>query len=291
MKRMFILALCVLALYSCSLSKEPASTTEDTPYWWPTILREGASYYVYSDEYHQSVIDIIDSAYRQLRDSSVSTAELEQYICRMNNAIEDAILNDTSLLFPHMMRATAHNFGGTIFPYDLDRLGNIECAFSLTVTLPYLWQTLSNETCDLMTLSLCENSYSSLARSAFVVLYKNDNSDTGYYGNYAAVFLTDAIDTSISSVVIHLYDTNGNQLEGTLGYGGVDVSVTDNNDVRLFFSLDDFIGALSKSETMTITYQTSSGEVSMTALHGQTFREQLKDCPRLKAIMDKNANK
>lgn len=205
----------------------------------------------------------------------------------MNTAIENAILNDTSLMFPHMMRATARNFGGTIFPYDLERMGNIECALSLTVTLPYLWQTSSNETSDLMTMSFCENSYSSMARNAFVVLCKNDNSDTGYYGNYAAIFLSDGIDTSIISCVIHLYDSDGNSLDGTLGYGGVDASVTDDNIVRLFFTLDDFLDALSKSETMTITYQTTSGEVSMTALHGQTFREQIKDCSRLKTILDK----
>ena len=130
-----------------------------------------------------------------------------------------------------------------------------------------------------MTLSLCENSYSSLARNAFIVLCKNDD-----YGDYAAIFLSDGIDTSIASVVIHMYDEEGNSLDGT-GYGGVDVSVTDDNIVQLFFALDDFLDALLKSETMIITYQTSSGEVSMTAPHGQTFREQLNDCPRLKALI------
>ena len=280
MKRLLIIGLCTLALCSCSRFY---NTIEDPqPHgWWPKILREGASHYGYTDEYHQSVIDIIDSAYWQLGDGTVSTAELEPYICRMNSAIEKAILNDTSLMFPHMMRATARNFGGTIFPYDLDRLGNIECALSLTVKSPNLWQTSSNETGDLMTLSLCENSYSSLARNAFIVLCKNDDS-----GDYAAIFLSDGIDTSIASVVIHLYDEEGNSLDGTLGYGGVDVSVTDDNIVQLFFALDDFLDALSKSETITITYQTSSGEVSMTATHGQTFREQIKDCPRLKAIIE-----
>ena len=231
-------------------------------------------------------MDSNDSTYRIIGDSTALIAKLEQNICRMNSAIVNAIHNDTTLLFPHMMRATARNFGGTIFPYNLDRLGNIECAFSLTVTTPYLWQTLSNETGDLMTLSLCENSYSSMARNAFVVLCKNDDSDTGYYGNYAAIFLSDGIDTSIVSVVIHLYDEEGTSLDGTLGYGGVDANVTDDNIVRLFFTLDDFMDALSKSETMTITYQTASGEVSMAALHGQTFREQIKDCPRLKTILD-----
>ena len=250
-------------------------------------MRDGAFYCGYTDEYHQSVIDIIDSAYRIICYSTASTAELEPYICRMNTAIKNAILNDTLLVFTHMMRATARNFGGPFFPYDLDRLGNIECAVSLTVTTPYLWQTTSNEIGDLMTLSLCENSYSSLARNAFVVLCKNDDSDTGYYGNYAAIFLSDGIDTSITSVVIHLYDAKGNSLDGTLlGYGGVDASVTDDNIVRLFFTLDDFMDALSKSETMTITYQTASGEVSMTVPHGQTFREQIIDCPRLETILE-----
>ena len=286
MKRLLIIGLCALAFCSCSRNKYHNTIEDPHPQgWWPTILREGASHYGYTDSYHQSVIDIIDSAYWQLGDRTVSTAELEPYICRMNSAIEKAILNDTSLMFPHMMRATARNFGGTIFPYDLDRLGNIECALSLTVKSPYLWQTSSNETGDLMTLSLCENSYSSLARNAFIVLCKNDD-----YGDYAAIFLSDGIDTSIASVVIHMYDEEGNSLDGTLGYGGVDVSVTDDNIVQLFFALDDFLDALSKSESMAITYQSASGEVSMTAMHGQTFKEQIKDCPRLKAILDEKIN-
>ena len=277
MKRLLIIGLCALAFCSCSRYH----TIED-PHpqgWWPTILREGASHYGYTDSYHQSVIDIIDSAYWQLGDSTVSTAELEPYICRMNSAIEKAILNDTSLMFPHMMRATARNFGGTIFPYDLDRLGNIECALSLTVKSPNLWQTSSNETGDLMTLSLCENSYSSLVRNAFIVLCKNDD-----YGDYAAIFLSDGIDTSIASVVIHMYDEEGNSLDGTLSYDGV--TVTDDNTVELFFALDDFMDVLSKSETITITYQTTNGEVEMTALFGEMFREQVKECPRLKTMIN-----
>lgn len=275
MKRLLIIGLCALAFCSCSRFH---NTIEDPFPRWPKILRDGASHCGYTDDYHQAVIDIIDSAYWKIGDNTVSTAELEPYICRMNSAIENAILNDTSLMFPHMMRATARNFGGTIFPYDLDRLGNIECALSLTVKSPYLWQTSSNETGDLMTLSLCENSYSSLARNAFIFLCKNDD-----YGDYAAIFLSDGIDTSIVNCVIHMYDADGNPVDGPLGYDGV--SVTDDNIVQFFFALDDFLDALLKSETMTITYQTSGGEVSMTAPHGQTFREQLNDCPRLKALI------
>jgi hypothetical protein len=284
MKKIIIIGLYALAF--CSCSRNINNTIEDPlpQDWWPKILREGASHYGYTDEYHQSVIDIIDSTYSIISDSTVSTTNLEPYVCRMNAAIEYAILNDTSLMFTHMMRATARNFGGTIFPYDLERIGSIECALSLTVTTPYLWQTSSNETGDLMALSLCENSYSSMARNAFVLLYKSDLY-TGHYGNYAAILLSDGIDTSIVSFVIHLYDEEGASLDGTLGYGGVDASVTDENIVQLFFTLDDFLDALSKSETMTITYQTASGEVSMTALHGQTFRKQIKDCPRLAAIV------
>jgi len=285
MKQIAILALSAFVFCSCSTFKQSNRTVENPPYW-PEILRQGASYFGYTDEYHQSVIDIIDSTYRMLRDHTVTTTELEHGICRMNSAIENAIHNDTTLLFAHMMRATARNFGGTIFPYNQNRLGNNECAFSLMVTSPYLWSTRNNKTGDLMTLSLCENSWSSLARNAFVVLCKNEDSDTGYYGNYAAIFLSDGIDTTIASVVIHLLDEDGNSLDGTLGYGGVDVSVTDDNVVRLFFTLSDFLRALSRSETMTITYQTASGEVSMTALHGQTFKKQMKDCPRLMAILE-----
>lgn len=279
MNKTLTLVLVILTLCSCSSVKRTAINHE-TLNTWPEWLHYYAKNCNITNEHRLAVICLIDSVYTLLGDSKTPTTELEQTICRMSAAIDESIRTDTMFEFTQMMRATARNFGG-LFLSDLERLGDNGCVASLTASAPNLWLTVSNETGDLMCYSLFPDSWSSMDRFAYIVFSMNEESGV----SYAAVILVNSIDTTIDEIVISFYDNDGNLLSAPLGFGEFDINDAENGCVRLFMLPDVFMQNILNSNVMTISYNTGKETVSMTGMPILTFREQLKNCPRLKAKM------
>ena len=280
MKKTITLILGILTLCSCSSIKRTAVKYE-TVNTWPEWLHCYAKYCNISDEHRLSTISLIDSVYMLLGDSKTPTAELEQPICRMSKAIDEAIRTDTSFEFAQMMRATARNSGG-LFLSDMERLGDNDCTVSLMASAPNLWLTVSNETGDLMCNSLFPDSWSSMDRFAYIVFSMNEESEV----SYSAIILVNSIDTKIDEIVISFYDKEGNLISAPLGFGEFDMSNAENGSVRLFMLPDVFMQNILNSNVMTISYNTGKDTVSMTGMPSLTFREQLENCPRLKALIN-----
>lgn len=278
-KKTTTLILVILTLCSCSSIKRGA-VEYDVLQTWPEWLCYYAGRCNITDENRLAVIGLIDSVYALIGDGKTKTDELEQPICRMSKAIDEAIRTDTSFEFAQMMRATARNFGG-LFLSDLECLGNNDCAVSLMASAPNLWLTVSNETGDLMCNSLFPDSWSSMDRFAYIVFSMNEESEV----SYAAIILVNSIDTTIDGIVISFYDKEGNLISAPLGFGEFDMSDAENGCVRLFMLPDVFMQNILNSNIMTISYNTGKETVSMTGMPSLTFREQLENCPQLKAKM------
>jgi len=228
-----------------------------------------------------SVVNLIDSVYILIEDTTKTSAELEPIICRMSKVIEEIIRTDTMFGFTQMMRATAHNLAG-LFPFEIERFGAIDCIYPLMSTVPNLWMTRNFGNKDIMCYSLMSNSWSAMERFAYITLSRDEEMGV----DYAAVFLVNTIDTLINAVVISFYDEEGNQIEGPLGLKEIDASDAEASCVRLFFSLEAFMHNIANSLGMTITYNTGKEIVSMTGMPGLTFKEQLNCCPRLKTKIE-----
>lgn len=289
MKKLLTLLLGIITLSACSSVKQTTMKTEtndrreEVVFSWPEWLH----FYTedLTDKDRLSVISLIDSVYTMIEDSTKSAAELEQPICRMSKAIEEAVCSDSIIGFGRMMRATARNFAG-MFPSNMERLGEIDCVFPLMGAIPNLWLTVSNETGDMMCYSLFANSWSSMGRYADIVF--SSNVEPGL--DYAAIILVNYIDTTIDAVVVSFHDNEGNLITGPLGFIESDVSDAENGCVWLLMSPDVFMHNIANSHTMTISYNTGNETVSMTGMPGLTFKEQLENCPRLKRILDENDN-
>ena len=289
MKKLLILLLGIITLGSCSSVKQTTIKTEvndrkeEVVFSWPEWLHFYAE--DLTDENRLSVINLIDSVYTMIGDSTKTTAELEQPICRMSKAIEDAVCSDSIIGFGRMMRATACNLAG-VFPSDIERLGEIDCIFPLMGIIPNLWLTVSNETGDMMCNTLFANSWYSMGRYADIVFSSNIEPEL----DYAAIILVNYIDTTIDAIVVSFHDEEGNLITGPLGFIESDVSDAANGCVWLLMSPEVFMRNIAISHTMTITYNTGHETVSMTGMPGLSFKDQLEKCPRLKRILDKNDN-
>lgn len=285
MKKLLILLLGLITLSSCFSVKQTTIKTEtndrkeEVVFSWPEWLHFYAE--DLTDKDRLSVISLIDSVYSMIEDSTKSAVELEQPICRMSKAIEEAVCSDSIIGFGRMMRATARNFAG-MFPSDMERLGEIDCVFPLMGVIPNLWLTVSNEMGDMMCNTLFADSWSSMGRYVDIVFSSNIEPEH----DYAAVILVNNIDTTIDAVVVSFHDNEGNLITGSLGFIESDVSDAENGCVWLLMSTDVFMHNIVNSHTMTITYNTRHETVSMTGMPGLTFKEQLESCPRLKAIME-----
>ena len=107
-KQFAILALCFFALSSCTAPQKTAEETKQVR--WPDFLREWAADYEINDSQRLSLINLIDSVYCFLEDSTQSVEAHSNQVCRMIDRMADVIANDSAFEFTLMMRATADNF-------------------------------------------------------------------------------------------------------------------------------------------------------------------------------------
>ena len=278
-------SLCIFAivLSACNTPKQAAVEDEPTQ-TFPELLHQWAGEYDINDPQRLALIDLVDSVYYLMMDSTVSAETLEEPISKMKRQIENVILTDSVFEFTQMMRATARYISyGIAFDTNRNTKSLYEHGFDL-ITDTFLWQTYRDESMDLMYTSLFDKSWEAMKRKANIILSATDHDTT----NMASVVLTNFLDITMDNIRIAFDDEDGNPMGVIFEHDCfVDSSRADRGVKEMFIPLDLLMRFINTSSTWNITYETGRDTVTLIGVPNYFFSEQLKDCPRLLARMEK----
>ena len=140
-----IILLCIVAYLACAT---PPKTTEETEaVRWPDFLRDWAAEFEINDSQRLSLINLIDSVYYFLEDSTQSVEAHSDQVCRMLDLMADVIANDSVFEFTLMMRATESNFWWQASSDD--RIYQCDCSAE-SISRFVEWQTIYSPDVELM---------------------------------------------------------------------------------------------------------------------------------------------
>lgn len=280
MKKIFLLiALCALIVSACSTSHK--ATKNNTELRWPDFLREWAADYEVLNPQRQAILDQIDTLYRLVDDSTDNNGLLCERLCQLQNTISDAITQDSSSVFPWMMRATARNLTGILYdnPWLLE-LG-CNCAVIEYLLIDSKWYTSSRENFDLMYTTIMGLSWQAPDRFANLVLTKEDGSEL----STAILIVYNYADNVIDNLQISFTDSEGAIIE-QLTEKDTYTDVPDTGVKRMMLPPYLVMNALTTGGTLTISYDTPQGSLELTGYPHIHFKEQIEDCPRLKEVLN-----
>lgn len=278
-KPVLLIALAVIIVSACGTSQK--STQESGNTRWPDFLRDWAADYEIEDAQRLAIIGQIDTLYRLVEDSTSDNVLLCSKLCRLQNTISDAIVHDSSLVFPLMMRATARNLNGILYnnPWLLELGCNCEVMEYLLIDSK--WYTSSRENVDLMYTTIMGLSWQAPDRFANLVLTKEDGSEL----STALLIVYNYTDAVIDNLQVSFTDSAGNVLQ-RLTESDVFVDTPDSGVKQLMLPPYLVMNALAAGGTMTISFDTPQGTLEMVGFPHVHFMEQIEDCPRLKAVLD-----
>lgn len=280
MKRLLLITLCIITLASCGLSQKPTQD-DNANTRWPDFLRDWAADYEIDDAQRLAIIDQIDTLYRLVEDSTSDNELLCSKLCQLQNTISDAIVHDSSLVFPLMMRATARSFYGKIannpWLFDLD----CECNILGYLVADAVWYTSNRKNFDLMYTTIIGLSWQAPERFANLMLSKEDGSEL----STALLIVYNYTDAVIDNLQVSFTDSAGNVLQ-RLTESDVFVDTPDAGVKQMMLPPYLVMNALAAGGTMTISFDTPQGTLEMVGFPHVHFMEQIEDCPRLKAVLD-----
>ncbi|MCR5423288.1 MAG: hypothetical protein K6E93_00815 [Bacteroidales bacterium] len=277
-KRLYFVA-SILLFVSCGTAQKANDNSND-PTTWQGVMRMWCEEYEIDDAQRLAIVDQIISVFDMIDDTTISAEQLEEPICKMKESIEHVIDTDGFFEFVQMMRATARNIAGRMA--NDSRLLS-DCAFELTL-IDGIWQTSSDDSLDFMATSLFYNSWQAFARKTNIILTKSDlRSDAD-----AVMIFTNFIDTTMDNLNVFFLNDNKDTV---LVITEKDMLV-DNSDAyagvkRAFVSPSLLIDAIFVSQIITVSYDTPNEHVEYISFPPEFFLEQVKNCPRLKKIVDK----
>lgn len=279
MKIIPLITLCIISLVSCGSSQKAAQ--ENGNFRWPDFLRDWAADYEINDAQRLAIIGQIDTLYRLVEDNTSDNELLCSKLCRLQNTISDAIVHDSSLVFPLMMRATARNLNGILYnnPWLLELGCNCEVMEYLLIDSK--WYTSSRENFDLMYTTIMGLSWQAPDRFANLVLTKEDGSEL----STAILIVYNYADTVIDNLQVSFTDSEGAIIE-QLTEKDTYAEVPDAGVKRMILPPYLVMNALANGGTLTISYDTPLGTLEMTGVPHVHFKEQIEDCPRLKEVLN-----
>lgn len=277
-KTVLFIALAIIIVSACGTSQK--STQESGNTRWPDFLRDWAADYEIDDAQRLAIIGQIDTLYRLVEDSTSDNELLCSKLCQLQNTISDAITQDSSLVFPLMMRATARNFYGKITnnPWLLELGCNCEVMEYLLIDSK--WYTSSRENFDLMYTTIMGLSWQAPDRFANLVLTKEDGSEL----STAILIVYNYTDTVIDNLRVSFTDSEGAIIE-QLTEKDTYTDVPDVGVKRMMLPPYLVMNALATGKTLTISYDTPQGTLEMTGFPHVHFMEQIEACPRLKDVL------
>lgn len=278
MKKFFYLISSFVLLASCS-SAQKATNNRENPTTWQGVLRMWCETYEINDDAHRmAVVDQIISVFDMIDDTTITAEQLESSICKMKENIEHVIDTDGYFEFVQMIRATARNIAGRM---SVDNRLVTDCVVELMME-ECLWQTFSDDSLDFMATSLFYNSWQAFARKTNIVLTKDDRrSDAD-----AVIIFTNHIDTTMDNLnVLFLHDK-----DTLIVLTNEDILYVDNSDAyagvkRALVSPSFLFDAMLATNTIIISYDTPNEHIEYISFPQIHFKEQIKNCPRLKAAV------
>ena len=278
MKKIVILLFGILLFFACYTPKKITQESKNTR--WPDFLRDWAADYEIDDAQHMAIIGQIDTLYRLVEDSTSDSELLCSKLCQLQNTISDAIVNDSSLVFSLMMRATARNLNGILYnnPWLLELGCNCEVIEYLLIDSK--WYTSSRENFDLMYTTIMGLSWQAPDRFANLVLTKEDGSEL----STAILIVYNYADTVIDNLQVSFTDSEGAIIE-QLTEKDTYTDVPDTGVKRMMLPPYLVMNALATGGTLTISYDTPQGTLEMTGYPHIHFMEQIEACPRLKEVV------
>ena len=280
MKRLLLITLCIITLASCGSSQKPTQD-DNANTRWPDFLREWAAGYEINDAQRLAIIDQIDTLYRLVEDNTSDSELLCSKLCRLQNTISDAIVQDSSLVFPLMMRATARNFYGKIannpWLFDLD----CECNILGYLVADAVWYTSNRKNFDLMYTTIMGLSWQAPERFANLMLSKEDGSEL----STALLIVYNYADTVIDNLRVSFTDSEGAIIE-QLTEKDTYADVPDAGVKRMVLPPYLVMNALATGKTLTISYDTPQGSLELKGFPHVHFMEQIEACPRLKEVLN-----
>lgn len=274
-----MIGLCLGGISACGTSQK--ATEDDAIVRWPDFLHEWAADYEIDDIQRLAIIDQIDTLYTLVEDSTSDNELLCSKLCQLQNTISDAIVHDSSLVFPLMMRATARNLYGIIYnnPW-LIGLG-CDCEVMEYLLIDSKWYTSSRENFDLMYTTIMGLSWQAPDRFANLVLTKEDGSEL----STAILIVYNYADTVIDNLQVSFTDSEGAIIE-QLTEKDTYTDVPDTGVKRMMLPPYLVMNALANGGTLTISYDTPQGTLEMTGFPHVYFMEQIEACPRLKEVLN-----
>ncbi len=280
MKRLLLNTLCIITLASCGSSQKPTQD-DNANTRWPDFLREWAADFEIEDAQRLAIIDQIDTLYRLVEDSTSDNELLCSKLCQLQNTISDAIAQDSSLVFPLMMRATARNLNGILYnnPWLLELGCNCEVMEYLLIDSK--WYTSSRVNFDLMYTTIMGLSWQAPERFANLMLSKEDGSEL----STALLIVYNYADTVIDNLQVSFTDSEGAIIE-QLTEKDTYADVPDAGVKRMVLPPYQVMNALANGGTLTISYDTPKGSLELTGFPHVHFMEQIEACPRLKEVLN-----
>lgn len=275
MRKILLITIALVSLTACS-SKNDSNNEEIR---WPDFLRDWAAAHEINDTQRLSLIDLIDSVYRCIEDTTLSIEPYSDKICNMVDRISEVIINDSSFEFTLMMRATAANFWG----YSLKDRRFFDCECSGLILNAYtMWQVISTSEIEFMAYTIIPVSWQAPAHFANIAFVINEEEEEPM----SAITITNYDDYLMDSIRVAFIDENGIILN-VLDEEDVWVDSTNAKDgiKTLLIPYDELMQALSYCKTMAVSYQTTNGLFAMRGYPGAKFNEYINDCPRLKSAL------
>lgn len=277
-KQFAILAFCLFALSACTTPKKSAEETGAVR--WPDFLRDWAADYEINDSQRLSLINLIDSVYYFLEDSTQSVEAHSDQVCRMLDRMAEVIANDSAFEFTLMMRATADNFWAQSLRDE--RILQCDCS-SESISRLMDWQTIYTPDIELMCYTIIPTSWQTPWHFANMILTMEKDDEEPL----ASFVITNYENFQMDSVQIAFYDStytlvdvvyeNEIYADSSNAAGGVKT---------LLLPYKYLIRILSHSTSVDVAYKTTEGWFSMRGFPQWNFRKNLNDCPRLKKTSD-----
>lgn len=277
-KQFAILALGLFVLSACTTHKKASEETGAVR--WPDFLRDWAADYEINDSQRLALINLIDSVYYFLEDSTQSVEAHSDQVCRMLDQMADVIANDSVFEFTLMMRATADNFMAQT-PRD-ERILQCDCS-SESISRLMDWQTIYTPDIELMCYTIIPTSWQTPWHFANMILTMEKDDEEPL----ASFVITNYENFQMDSVQIAFYDStytlvdvvyeNEIYADSSNAAGGVET---------LLLPYKYLIRILSRSTSVDVAYKTTEGWYSMRGFPQRNFKKNLNDCPRLKKSSD-----
>lgn len=257
-----------------------SSNNSEEEYTWPEYVRDVAREINIHDNRRLAIIDQIDDFYKLVEDTTTPAGILCHSLNRLEDTLEYVIRHDYEFEFNLLMRATAFRIHHRLLVED-ERIQ--QCGRYLGIE-DYWNTSLCNDSLDMDVMSVSWFRASTEAGNRFAIL----NVAAAGENLVSELIVENLIDYSLDNV--ECIFTCDSVIVGVINSEttSVDSSEMSNGLIRMMFHTSYIANLLSQSDAMIVRYTTNGETIEMMSLAPFFFNEQVKECPRLVAVMNEN---